>query len=319
LKQSSHHPSNYQRDILLNGHWRFLSQSPIVIVVVIIMDNDGVSVIYTADKLGQPVWIKFPVILDDGTNTFEFFKGVITKYEQYFPDGDIHKPIEHQHWISFGDSDDGYFNLTEMEDTGYLSWKQEDADAAIKALRSNNKKKKAAPQNTAGGTGSGPSGAVVTPDQRNNKRRAESAASKRHVKVKLEFGSNRSNYYDPESIEINKEEFSQWLKLIHRGVKGDPISQSNYRCVMNRANDLISGSGVSYKNWPADILFHEGQTVTLETDFDDLLQKAKDHEKQYGEDKGHGWVLRHPIKKLKLFKEYVEQKRHEQANPEMID
>lgn len=59
--------------------------------------------------------------------------------------------------------------------------------------------------------------------------------------------------------------------------------------------------------------FHQDQTVTLEMDCDALMQKARRYEYDYGEDKGHGWLLRHPIMKLKLFKEYVQQKRHEKS------
>jgi len=47
-----------------------------------------------------------------------------------------------------------------------------------------------------------------------------------------------------------------------------------------------------------------------ETDLGALHREAKQYEDRYGEDKGHGWLLRHPITKLMLFKEYRNTKVH---------
>jgi len=38
-----------------------------------------------------------------------------------------------------------------------------------------------------------------------------------------------------------------------------------------------------------------------------MAAEARDYESMYGKDKGHGWLLKHPIEKLKLFQEYYNQ------------
>ena len=40
-------------------------------------------------------------------------------------------------------------------------------------------------------------------------------------------------------------------------------------------------------------------------DFDDLYIQAVAFEAAHGKDKGNGWRLKHPIKKLALYKEYL--------------
>ncbi|KAG7350812.1 hypothetical protein IV203_010172 [Nitzschia inconspicua] len=181
---------------------------------------DGVSIVYMSEVMGKHVWIKFPVTLENGIISFEFIQGLITKYEQYFLDGNPNKPIEHQHWVDFGNNNTGYYNLTEQEDTGYLLWSQEDADAAHKKLKTRPKRNRKtmpassnvgstgivlSPITTRATTNSSQAAVAVTPDQSHKRKldvRLESAAH-RNARAKLEFGSARSNYLDPESNEIN--------------------------------------------------------------------------------------------------------------------
>ena len=84
---------------------------------------------------------------------------------------------------------------------------------------------------------------------------------------------------------------------------------------MNRVKDLTSGRGIGYKNWPADIRFC-GPTdvirkgpVTLEYNLHSLLQDAKEFENKHGRDKGNGWVVQHPVRKLILYKDYITESR----------
>lgn len=45
--------------------------------------------------------------------------------------------------------------------------------------------------------------------------------------------------------------------------------------------------------------------MTLRDNFKEMLLSAKRFEIEHGRDKGNGWLLQHPIKKLALYKESV--------------
>ena len=81
-------------------------------------------------------------------------------------------------------------------------------------------------------------------------------------------------------------------------------SQDNVDSVMRKVKPLVRGKGISYHVW-GDVVFMEGVEVKLSDDFYTLLQQAKDFEHEHGDDGSHGWQLRHPIKKLGLFQEYL--------------
>ena len=171
--------------------------------------------------------------------------------------------------------------------------------------------------------------------KQNNSRTAAAASSSnssRNVRIKTEepIGPNNtaetSNYsIDPTCDEINMDEFQHWLGTIHKGSKGNPISHANFRSVLNRARDLISGRGVTYKNWPSGRKFfgHNNTSassiVDITTNYELLLQEAKDFEKKYGRDKGNGWLLQHPIKKLMLYQQYVRERRQARVPVELLD
>ena len=81
--------------------------------------------------MGKHVWMKFPVYYDNDEDnggprpSFMFYKGIIIEAKNYFLDGDTTKSLEWEHYVRFGDSDDGYYNLSDQEATGYLKWSQE--------------------------------------------------------------------------------------------------------------------------------------------------------------------------------------------------
>ena len=119
--------------------------------------------------------------------------------------------------------------------------------------------------------------------------------------------------YQEGNHEINIKEFEDWLRKCKStsGTEQRPISDSNARSVINRVKDLTSGRGIGYKNWPADIRFC-GPTdsirkgpITLEYNLHSLLQDAKEFENKHGRDKGNGWLVQHPVKKLILYKDYI--------------
>lgn len=93
--------------------------------------------------------------------------------------------------------------------------------------------------------------------------------------------------------------FQQWLLEV------DGVSQANMLTVMSKTRILVSGEGMSYNHWPEGVIFNPGVEVNLSMDFDAMLDQAKAHEERYGEDKGHGWLLRHPINKLRRYQSYV--------------
>ncbi|KAL3921440.1 MAG: hypothetical protein SGILL_002744 [Bacillariaceae sp.] len=286
-------------------------------------NDDDLFVQYRDDVLGKDVWVAFPVE-EHEDYTHMFYKGVITKSQAYFPDDDVTKSREYEHWIKFGDGDDGYYDLSAAENSGELKWSQAAADAAMEQRFSKNSTTSSPVATaTAPAVASviipavGSPVAVVTPQRRSQPSNNQPPAKR--PKIKLEFGNGVSNIHDDTNNKINSVEFKSWLQNIHKGARGGPLSDANVRQVMNRAKDLIiKDRGVSYVNWPSDKVFHQGQTVTLDTDFDDLMRRAHFYENTYGEDKGHGWLLRHPIKKLMLFQQYVQAKRQERSNPEFV-
>ena len=100
--------------------------------------------------------------------------------------------------------------------------------------------------------------------------------------------------------------FAEWLR------RGDdiakPSSEENVRQVTARAADLASGRGVSYKLWSKP--FNAGRAVTMQTNFHALMTRAVEWDCDaafggQGRDKGNGWAIRHPIKKLMLYQAYL--------------
>jgi hypothetical protein len=109
-------------------------------------------------------------------------------------------------------------------------------------------------------------------------------------------------------------EMEAWLEEVPHGPKKKVVNRGNAAMVMRQVRKLCSGGGIGYINWPPDVVFYEGIPVTLEFDFARMLREAKEIEEEWGEDKGHGWLLRHPIKKLMLFKEYYKTRPREDGD-----
>ena len=78
----------------------------------------------------------------------------------------------------------------------------------------------------------------------------------------------------------------------------EDMSDSNIANVMRHVKKLCSGEGIIYKGWLKGTVFKKGEHVNLAMDFDRMLDDARDFENENGEDKGHGWLLRHSITKL---------------------
>ena len=88
----------------------------------------------------------------------------------------------------------------------------------------------------------------------------------------------------------------------------DKISAQNERNVMRQVTKLATGEGVRYESprygWPEGCYFMKGKKVTPLSDLVDLMHQAIEAENKHGIDRGNGWLLRHPIKKLLLFQQF---------------
>ena len=83
----------------------------------------------------------------------------------------------------------------------------------------------------------------------------------------------------------------------------EKLSPQNLRSVMRQVEKLVSGSGVTYQHWAPGVVFR--CKVTLQHDFHELHTQAADFESRHGKDRGHGWLLSHPIKKLANYQLYL--------------
>jgi hypothetical protein len=154
--------------------------------------------------------------------------------------------------------------------------------------------------------------AVVTPPVNNtatNNEKRQSLDSMMKVPIeRLKFTPQDELKFTPQPQEGDPEwleEMKYFLEHIPHGPHHKTCSAQNVKSVTRQVRKLTSGEGVTYKNWAEGVAFLANQHLILEeTDFDALLNLAKKFEKQHGKDKGNGWLLQHPIKKLRMFKEY---------------
>ena len=86
------------------------------------------------------------------------------------------------------------------------------------------------------------------------------------------------------------------------------LSEQNRRSVIRQVRKLVSGEGVTYSYWPDNVVFRKGEPVTMQSDISAIIEDARDYEDQYGEDRGHGWLLNHPLRKLLFYQHYLDTK-----------
>ena len=85
------------------------------------------------------------------------------------------------------------------------------------------------------------------------------------------------------------------------------LSESNKKRCMPVIRKLISGEGVTHKAKPGDCFLRD-KRVTPADDIDALRVQAAKWLPNSGKDaldKGHGWALNHPLKKLAEYKTYL--------------
>jgi len=96
-----------------------------------------------------------------------------------------------------------------------------------------------------------------------------------------------------------------WVETMHEYLlKVEHVSYPNARTVMRQVGKLVSGIGVDYDHWDGNI-FMPGVAVNMTMDFVTLLEDAKEWENRYGRDRGNGWAIRHPLKKLANYQQYL--------------
>mmetsp|Transcript_11887 Transcript_11887/g.18236 ORF Transcript_11887/g.18236 Transcript_11887/m.18236 type:complete len:246 (+) Transcript_11887:183-920(+) len=95
----------------------------------------------------------------------------------------------------------------------------------------------------------------------------------------------------------------------HYLVHNDKISDQNLRSVMRQVSKLVNGEGVRYESprygWPEGNYFRKGFKVSPTDDFVELMLEAEECENEWGRDRGNGWLLSHPLKKLLNFQQFV--------------
>jgi len=94
------------------------------------------------------------------------------------------------------------------------------------------------------------------------------------------------------------EELREWLLAV------DEASESTCQQVMRQVVKMASGVGITYHHWKTGTWFYRDTKIDLSFDFDKLYDEAVDMEDKYGIDLGNGWLMRHPLVKLKNFQQY---------------
>jgi hypothetical protein len=104
-----------------------------------------------------------------------------------------------------------------------------------------------------------------------------------------------------------------WLQGLETYLlKEDQISHANFRNVMRQAEKFATGQGITYpKHW-GHVAFAKSECIDMTCDLDALHARAVDHEDEYGRDLGNGWLLRHPITKMRNFQSYCLEKAAEE-------
>jgi len=100
--------------------------------------------------------------------------------------------------------------------------------------------------------------------------------------------------------------FERWLKTGDEHT--NPASQSNIDRCIPRVTELAKGQGINYHLWEratSKNTFYPGVKVDMTSDLFQIWFDGKAHEDRYGKDRGNGWKVNHPVKKLLLYQRYL--------------
>jgi hypothetical protein len=100
------------------------------------------------------------------------------------------------------------------------------------------------------------------------------------------------------------EDMEEWLRTVPHGNGNKVVSRDNAASVMRQVTKLVSGVGITYHHWSEGTFFKRGKNIHLHTKMEELYDQAVEMEQKHGRDKGNGWLLKHPIRKMELYQEY---------------
>ena len=102
------------------------------------------------------------------------------------------------------------------------------------------------------------------------------------------------------------ENAQEWLASFERFLKRRGDSDANRRQVLNQTTKLVSGFGIQHpRSQKEGCVFRKGVPLRLDDDVESILNDAWAWEAIHGEDLGHGWLVRHPLKKIILFQRHT--------------
>jgi len=197
---------------------------------------------------------------------------------------------ENKYHVVYEDGDEGGIDAEDIRELVKNDLSAEEAAAVRTEVAKYRRQKRAA------------TSAAVTPEPPEKKRKEKSSKT-------AGSGEATSATPRPRNLNLNfdawEKDMLDWLLNVPHGKNHKTCSQDNAQQVIRQARKLLSGQGVPYKNWPEGVAFAKNESITLDgTNFDSLYERAKFFQKKYGEDKGHGWLLLHPIHKMKLYQEH---------------
>jgi hypothetical protein len=274
--------------------------------------------VYKDEVLGRRVVIAF---LIDDTDVLDSFSGEIRKVQmQLLEDG----TIETEHFIIFDDDDERWFDLVTEEEEGRLQWIDDDRKPAARINRimpNSVKSEELSPDYVKSEESTTPDVVksqkstpdvvkseestpdVVKSEESTPKKRAAPAV---HVTPENTNKKKRPNILSPSGGMPEKwmNEMEVWLKEVPHGASQKVVSVDNARSVMRQVRRLALGEGITYLHWPVGTFFYKDTKVDLSFDFGKMMIEAVRIEARHGRDKGNGWLLKHPIRKLEIYQEY---------------
>lgn len=128
-------------------------------------------------------------------------------------------------------------------------------------------------------------------------------------KAKRTTGKSRNYVELTEEDRANMQHLPDWMDQLQDYLtQVDNVSTQNCRSVMRQVKRMAAGVGITYHHWKEGTWFYRGTKIDLSYDLDHLYEQAVEMEHQHGRDLGNGWLLRHPITKLKNFQQYIKEK-----------
>lgn len=107
---------------------------------------------------------------------------------------------------------------------------------------------------------------------------------------------------------------TEWLVEIEERFLRDPVasrsffnaqSDANVQTVMRQLHKMASGDGIPHPRNKDAPPFLAGKALTVEHEVGALLLDADDWLDEWGRDLSNGWLLKHPLKKLLAFQQFL--------------